>query len=123
MRTILKSTGVAQGGDLTKNIGPIPNMLAALNQIEQNLSSESFSQNSFYIYPNPSNGIFTLVSGSNEINEIEVFDVIGKVILSKKQFNSSDNQISIDIASASQGIYFLKITANNQSTVKRIIKE
>ena len=123
MRTILKSTGVAQGGDLTKNIGPIPNMLAALNQIEQNLSSESFSQNSFYIYPNPSNGIFTLVSESNEINEIEVFDVIGKVILSKKQFNSSDNQISIDIASASQGIYFLKITANNQSTVKRIIKE
>ena len=122
MRTILKNTGLPQGGDISKNIGPFPNMLAALNLVQQTLKNESFSENSFYVYPNPSNGIFTLVSGSNEINEIEVFDVTGKVILSKKQFNSSDNQISIDITSASQGIYFLKITANNQSIVKRIIK-
>ena len=122
MRTILKNTGIPQGGDISKNIGPFPNMLAALNFMQQTLNNESFSENSFYMYPNPSNGIFTLVSGSNEIDEIEVFDVTGKVIMSKKEFGSTNNQILIDIASASQGIYFLKITANNQSIVKRIIK-
>ena len=123
MRTILKNTGIPQGGDISKNIGPFPNMLAAFNLLQQTLNNESFLENSFYIYPNPSNGIFTLVSGSNKIEEIEVFDVTGKVIMSKEEFDLSTNQISIDIASASQGIYFLKITANNQSTVKRIIKE
>jgi hypothetical protein len=122
MRTILKNTGIPQGGDISKNIGPFPNMLAAFNLIQQTLNSESFSENSIYVYPNPSNGIFTLVSGSNEIDEIEVFDVTGKVIMSKKEFSSSDNQIFIDITSASQGVYFLKITVNNQSIVKRIIK-
>ena len=122
-RTILKNTGIPQGGDISKNIGPFPDMLAALNFMQQTLNSESFFESSLYVYPNPSNGIFTLVSGSNKIEEIEVFDVTGKVIMSKEEFDLSTNQISIDIASASQGIYFLKITANNQSTVKRIIKE
>ena len=122
MRTILKNTGFPQGGDISKNIGPFPDMLAALNFMQQTLNSESFFESSLYVYPNPSNGIFTLVSGSNKIEEIEVFDVTGKVIMSKEEFDLSTNQISIDIASASQGIYFLKITANNQSIVKRIIK-
>jgi subtilisin family serine protease len=122
MRTILKNTGIPQGGDISKNIGPFPNMLAAFNLIQQTLNSESFSENSLLVYPNPSNGIFTLVSGSNKIDKIEVFDVTGKVIMSKKEYSSSGNQISIDIASASQGIYILKIIANNQSIVKRIIK-
>uniref|UniRef100_UPI0040483300 S8/S53 family peptidase n=1 Tax=Flavobacterium sp. TaxID=239 RepID=UPI0040483300 len=122
MRTILKNTGIPQGGDISKNIGPFPDMLAALNFMQQTLNSESFFESSLYVYPNPSNGIFTLVSGSNKIEEIEVFDVTGKVIMSKEEFDLSTNQISIDIASASQGIYFLKITANNQSIVKRIIK-
>lgn len=122
MRTILKNTGIPQGGDISKNIGPFPNLLAAFNLVQQTLNSESFSESSLYVYPNPSNGIFTLVSRSNEIDEIEVFDVTGKVIMSKEEFDLSTNQISIDIASASQGIYFLKITANNQSIVKRIIK-
>ena len=121
-RTILKNTGIPQGGDISKNIGPFPDMLAALNFMQQTLNSESFFESSLYVYPNPSNGIFTLVSGSNKIEEIEVFDVTGKVIMSKEEFDLSTNQISIDIASASQGIYFLKITANNQSIVKRIIK-
>jgi hypothetical protein len=122
MRTILKNTGIPQGGDVTKNIGPFPNMLAALNLMQQTLNSESFSENSIYVYPNPSNGIFTLVTNSDKIDEIEVFDATGKVILSKKYINSPYNHIPIDITSASQGIYFLKIIANNQSVTKRIIK-
>ncbi len=122
MRTILKNSGFPQGGDISKNIGPFPNMLAALNLMQQTLNSASFSERSFYVYPNPSNGIFKLDLGSKIIDEIEVFDITGKVIMFKKEYGSSDNQISIDIASASQGIYFLKIKVNNQSIVKKIIK-
>ena len=123
MRTILKNTGIPQGGDLSKNIGPFPNMLAAVNYIQQNLSTESFEESKYFIYPNPSKGVFNLVTDTNEIKEIEVYDVTGKVILSKNNFGVSDIQTPIDLTSASQGIYFVKITSNNQSTIKRIIKE
>ena len=123
MRTILKNTGIPQGGDLSKNIGPFPNMLAAVNFIQQNLSTESFEESKYFIYPNPSNGVFNLVTDTNDIKEIEVYDVTGKVILLKNDFGVSDIQIPIDLTSASQGIYFVKITSNNQSTIKRIIKE
>ena len=123
MRTILKNTGIPQGGDLSKNIGPFPNMLAAVNYIQQNLSTESFEESKYFIYPNPSKGVFNLVTDTNEIKEIEVYDVTGKVILSKNDFGVSDIQTPIDLTSASQGIYFVKITSNNQSTIKRIIKE
>ena len=123
MRTILKSTGVAQGGDLTKNIGPIPNMLAALNHIEQNLSSESFEENNIVVYPNPSKEIFNLVTGKNEISEIKVYDVLGKVVWSKKDFEVSNSEIQLNLSSVSSGVYFLRITSHNKSVVRRIIKE
>lgn len=123
MRNVLKNTGISQGGDLTKNIGSLPNMLAAVNYIQQNLSSESFTESNFLVYPNPSKGIFSLATGTNEITGIEVYDVTGKIIVSKRDIGISNSEIQIDLTPASQGIYFVKITANNQSTVKRIIKE
>lgn len=123
MRTILKNTGVAQGGDLTKNIGPIPNMLAALNNIEQNLSNESFEENNIVVYPNPSKEIFNLITDKNEISEIKVYDVLGKVVWSKKDFEVSNSEIQLNLSSVSSGVYFLRITSHNKSVVRRIIKE
>ena len=54
---------------------------------------------------------------------IDVYDLTGKIILSKSAIQTSNVETSIDLSNAAIGIYFVKITANNQSTVKRIIKE
>jgi hypothetical protein len=91
--------------------------------INGTLSGQNFELQNIVLYPNPSNGIFNLVSGTNEITEIQVYDLTGKVIWSKKDFEVSNSEIQINLSSVSQGIYFVKISANNQSTVKRIIKE
>jgi hypothetical protein len=91
--------------------------------IEGTLSNQNFDLQNIVLYPNPSNGIFNLVSGANEITEIEIYDLTGKVIWTKKEFELSNSDIQINLSSVSQGIYFVKITADNQSTVKRIIKE
>ena len=45
------------------------------------------------------------------------------MIWTKKDFAVSNSEIQINLSSISQGIYFVKILANNQSTVKRSIKE
>ena len=47
---------------------------------------------------------------------------MGKAVVSENDFNTSNGEIQLNLSELSEGIYFLKITANNQSIIKRIIK-
>ena len=74
-------------------------------------SPEFVVADDFLIYPNPSKKGIVYISKSQDI---EVYDIVGKLILSKKE------AISIDTSSFNSGIYFVK-TANNNS--KKLIVE
>lgn len=63
------------------------------------------------VYPNPSNGIFTI--NSEEVLDIKVYDLIGKLIYSNK-VNSGINQI--DISNYSNGIYLLQYSTTSGKT-------
>jgi len=91
--------------------------------INGTLSSENFELNNLVVYPNPSKGIFTISSGNIQPTAIDVYDLTGKIVWSKKDFAIANGEVSFDLSSVAQGIYFVKISAENQSTVKRIIKE
>ncbi len=73
------------------------------------------------LYPNPTNGNFSIDLGT-EYDEIFVtlIDIYGK-ILSKKTFNHSQ-LLNLSIEEPA-GIYFLKVEINNKSTVIRLLKE
>lgn len=90
--------------------------------IEGLLSNQEFQLKNVAIYPNPSTGIFTISVANKIVDKVEVYDVAGKVIVSKNNFSSNNNASTLDISSVSNGIYFVKITAENQSIVKKIIK-
>ena len=90
--------------------------------INGTLSGQNFEVQNIILYPNPSKGIFNLATGTNEITGIEVYDVTGKIVWSRKDFEVSNSEIQLDLSAVSQGVYFVKISANNQSIVKRIIK-
>ena len=87
--------------------------------INGTLSNQDFELDNVVIYPNPSNGIFNISYGNAKISSIEVFDLTGKIIVSKKEIQEN----SIDLSNTQTGIYFVKIATDNQTTVKRIIKE
>lgn len=70
------------------------------------------NSNQISIFPNPSNGKMQII-GTYE-NDIEVFDLVGKLITTTKATNNE-----IDLTSLKSGIYLLKI--NNQS-IKIIIE-
>ena len=53
---------------------------------------------------------------------IEVYDLTGKIVYSKKDFSNSSDLITLDLSAISSGIYFVKIAAENQSVTKRILK-
>jgi len=91
--------------------------------INGTLPSQSFELQNIVLYPNPSKGIFNVALGTIEPTTIEVYDLTGKIIWFKKDIIVSNSEVLLDLSNISQGVYFVKITANKQSTVKRIIKE
>lgn len=87
------------------------------------LSNQNFELQNIVLYPNPSKGIFNIALGNIQPTAIDVYDLTGKIILSKKDIKISNVEASLNLSNAATGIYFVKITADNQSIVKRIIKE
>lgn len=83
------------------------------------LTTTNFELDKLAIYPNPSNGIFNISVGNISIDSVDLFDMTGKKI----DFKTNKEKTVIDLNAVSDGVYFVKITSNNQSTTKKIIKK
>jgi Secretion system C-terminal sorting domain len=88
--------------------------------VEGTFSNQEFELKNVSIYPNPSNAIFTINTGDQIIENIQVYDVSGKVISDNKKINASEFKLNLD--QAASGVYFVKIESETQKAVKRIIK-
>lgn len=90
--------------------------------IDGTLSNQDFVTNAIAVYPNPTKGIFTVSYGNFKPQEIEIFDVTGKRIMLVNNTKLTENQTELNLSDVSNGIYFIKISNENEQTVKRIIK-
>jgi Secretion system C-terminal sorting domain len=90
--------------------------------IDGTLSNQEFELQNIAIYPNPSAGLFTISTGDKAIEKLEVYDVTGKIVYSANDFSKVNSENVLNLSNASSGIYFVKLTSEDQSTVKRIIK-
>jgi len=73
------------------------------------------------IYPNPTTGELTIDNGQLTINNVEIFDIYGR-----KQLSIVNCQLSIkkmDISNLFSGIYFVKITTENEMIMKKVVKQ
>ena len=70
-------------------------------------------KNNLVVYPNPTNQLINI----NEKVDIEIYNNIGEVLISKKQTNVLDASI------LSPGAYILRIKHENKYTYKQIIKK
>ncbi len=88
----------------------------------QMINNVGISPNEFgniSIYPNPTNGLFTIDMGSyDEAVNYTITSIDGRIVTQKS--NVIDNKITIDLGNESKGVYLLKLHNHKSSSVFRI---
>ena len=82
-------------------------------------SNEEFNASSLKVYPNPVNGILN-VSNIANINDIEVFNLLGQKVSSVKA-NATDAQV--DMSALTQGTYIVRITTADSVETVKVVKQ
>ncbi len=108
----IKITGYSIDTTLTNSI------ITKLIVNNSSLVNEIRNQRSVFIYPNPTTGQFT-IKGEN-IQRIEVADINGKIIYSSMHHQTN---LSIDLGVLPKGMYFVKVTTDLETIVKKLILE
>ena len=80
------------------------------------VSTEDVTLESLQIFPNPSNGSFTVKA--NHLENVKVFDAIGNLVINQ---NAIANAYFVDATDLTSGVYFVTATANGQSNTQKII--
>lgn len=105
----------------TTQMEPISETVTNPNNTE--ISLEPISERSIKVYPNPTNGIFSIDISSieREIKYIQVYDISGSIIHSTK--NGFENNEQIDLTKYPAGVYIIKILAGEEYYFNKIIKQ
>lgn len=72
------------------------------------------------VFPNPTTNQFTIDYGQNVINEVRVYDIVGKELL---HVTINDSKATINTESWKNSIYFVKIVTENGTITKQLRKE
>ncbi len=79
---------------------------------------ENNSDNSIYIFPNPTNALVNIKSNT-EIKRVELLNVTGQIILSE---NTKGTSHQLNLEAFAKGIYFVKIyNENGSATLKKLV--
>lgn len=81
---------------------------------------ENTNDNLFQVYPNPNQGSFVVNSpnSNSEITDISIYDVTGTRV--KVIENISSFPLQIDVPTLSKGIYYVKVSLNNEMITEKI---
>jgi len=77
------------------------------------------STSGFNLYPNPNTGIFLIETNTKTNKSISISDITGRIIYSTV---SEESSIQININDFANGIYYVKVSANESIHVIKIIK-
>ena len=83
-------------------------------------SIDEVENGSIAIFPNPTTTDLTIVSESNAIVSINVYDATGRLVQTIANVNSKE--INIDVTEYSSGVYNFEIKTNTSVLRKRVIK-
>jgi len=74
------------------------------------------------VYPNPTMGEFSVVSGGLKIENVDIFDISGKKQIAERRMEKGENEIVINISHLAVGVYFIMINTDEGIAIKKVIK-
>ena len=84
----------------------------------------NFTVNALTIYPNPTNGNFTIeVPEGEKAKRIIIEDVTGRKIISRQYANSLGGKLFFDLKNNAGGIYFIKLQTDRQLYTSTILNQ
>ena len=95
-------------------------LLVVTSGYSQAQGSKNYSDNPIQglsLYPNPiSNGKLYIYSSKNLSKQIDIFDVLGKKVLSKSIYDKT-----LDVSSLAPGVYIIKIEEGSSTATRKIV--
>ena len=82
---------------------------------DDNLWKEGFT-----IYPNPTQGSWTVRTNNIKMSSIQVFDILGKQVLT---LAPNAMEAKIDASGLTSGLYFAKINTENGSSSLKLVRQ
>ncbi|MHC1707965.1 MAG: T9SS type A sorting domain-containing protein [Bacteroidales bacterium] len=113
-------------GDFNDATTPSMGGMYKYNDVLTDILSIDPAKGGFSIYPNPSNGVFTIavIGVENQNVTINVYDMIGKLVY---QDNASQSLISynmtLDLQNLPKGVYIAEVTSAKTKLQQRIVIE
>lgn len=80
--------------------------------------SKGISDNSFNVFPNPSNNHFTIYSPNNLINKIVIFNTLGEIVYLNETVNQETKEIYCTL---SAGIYFVRVATSEKELTEKLM--
>ena len=104
---------------MTSNNDGCSRLSGAYNMISLGIEKEIASGIS--IYPNPSNGLFTLKgnASNSKLHHVNVLNLMGSVIFSS---NTTQSNMVVDIQNSPSGVYFIELHFNSGKEVFKVVK-
>ena len=84
------------------------------------LSNEDFALAGFNAYPNPSTSQWNISSANSLIDNIEVFNILGKQVQSLRP---NALEASIDASGLANGIYFARVSSEGVTRTVKLVKQ
>ena len=84
---------------------------------------DEFTNESVEIYPNPSNGNFSILINDYASSEfdITIIDLTGKIILQETYISKSgENELNIRLSDVSNGLYMLNIRKGDKNVTRKL---
>lgn len=103
-----------------------------MNYVESNVAGPEFiiddindlkkNDFDFNIYPNPNNGLFTIIMMSTNNNkqwQVNILNVLGENVL-QQNFNDAKNK-TLDLRNIAAGVYFVRLNDGKNIVQKRVV--
>ncbi len=119
--TISSNSGGSANFSINENICPNNEKVAEI-ETKKNIPLNIFNNNNnkIVLYPNPTEGLISIINYAKEKYSVSMYDCSGKLI---ENFSRCEGTTKIDMINYAKGVYFIKIFSSSSTFVRKVIKK